>query len=498
MHLGLILDMARSGMGDRTAVCGSDRRLTYEELAERASAAAASFTAAGARSVVYLGTNEVAFPVALFGAVEAGLPFVPLNYRLGAEQLQAQMASQAGAYLIHGAGMPVLDGFAETVEQAKLVDAVGVDASAGPADPGGVGDPEAPALLLYTSGTTSAPKAAVLRHRHLMAYVLGTVEFAGAEADEATLISVPPYHIAGVANLVSNLYAGRRIVYLERFDPEVWLSTLREEHITHAMVIPTMLARVVEHLGDRASADVPSLRSLSYGGSRMPTPVLRRALELFPTTDFVNAYGLTETSSTIALLGPEDHRQALQSTDPAVQRRIESVGQLLPGIEVVVRDDQGQPSPPGEPGLIFLRGEQISGEYEGASATDGEGWFATRDRGWVDEEGYLFIEGRADDTIIRGGENIAPAEIEDVLLAHPHLIDAVVVGLPDEEWGQRLVAVVVAREGAPDLAADPVREWVRERLRSSKTPEVVEFWPELPRTDTGKLLRRQVVARLSE
>ena len=220
------------------------------------------------------------------------------------------------------------------------------------------------------------------------------------------------------------------------------------------MVVPTMLARIVDHLRDAEDAGVPSLRSLSYGGARMPAPVLHRALELFPTTGFVNAYGLTETSSTIALLGPEDHRDALASDDPVVRRRLESVGRLLPGIELEVREEDGTPVPPGQSGLLFLRGEQISGEYAGIRLLDDDGWFPTRDKGWIDEEGYLFIEGRADDTIIRGGENIAPAEIEDVLLSHDGVVDAVVVGLPDEQWGQRLVAVVVPGEGASATAGE--------------------------------------------
>ena len=355
-------------------------------------------------------------------------------------------------------------------------------------------DEELVAVTLYTSGTTSAPKAALLRHRHLMAYVLGTVEFGVADQDEAALVTVPPYHIAGVTNLVSNLYAGRRIVYLESFEPQTWLDTVRGERITQAMVVPTMLARVVDLLAGSPDAETPSLRTLAYGGSRMPLPVLERALELFGTTGFVNAYGLTETSSTIALLGPDEHREAAAADGP-LRRRLGSVGRLVPGIELEVRSEGGAVLRPGETGLLFLRGDQVSGEYAASSALDGDGWFPTRDRGWVDDDGYLFLEGRADDTIIRGGENIAPAEIEDVLVEHPGVADAVVVGIPDDEWGQRLAAVVVRAEDA-DVDADELRAWVRTRLRSSKTPDVVEFRAELPRTDTGKLLRRKVLEEL--
>ncbi len=498
MHLGLVLEMTSAGLAERVAVVDGPDALTHGELARAAWGASARLAATGATSLVYLGGNDLAAPVALFGAAGAGIPFVPLNYRLSADQLRARLAEHPGALVVADPavvpGGPdagwAPDGTVWVDRRAFLAD---LPSDAAPPPPV---DPELPCVLLYTSGTTAAPKAAVLRHRHLMAYLLGTVEFAGAGEEEATLVSVPPYHIAGLANLLSNTYAGRAVHYLDPFVPDAWLDTVRGRAVTHAMVVPTMLARVVARLEGAVDAGCPSLRTLSYGGAPMPAAVLQRAMELFPTTGFVNAYGLTETSSTIALLDPEDHRVAAASEDPEVRARLASVGRVLPGIELDVRDEDGRPVPAGTTGLLFVRGEQISGEYDGQRLTDDDGWFATRDRGRVDAGGYLFIEGRADDTIIRGGENIAPAEIEEVLLSLPGVADAVVVGLPDDEWGQRLAAVVVPAAGdTPD--ADELREAVRRRLRSSKTPDVVEFWAELPRTETGKLLRRVVTAELA-
>ena len=359
-------------------------------------------------------------------------------------------------------------------------------------------------MLLYTSGTTAAPKAAVLRHRHLLAYVFNTVEFGSAGEGDAALVAVPPYHVAGLANLLTNLYAGRRVVYLAAFDAGEWLETVRRERITHAMVVPTMLARIAAEVpGD--DAGTPTLRSLAYGGARTPRPVVERALRIFPEAGFVNAYGLTETASSVAVLSPEDHRAALTSGDPGVRDRLGSVGRALPGIEFQIRTEDGEPAGAGESGLVFVRGEQISGEYDGMERTseggtgrragggalDSGGWFATRDRGRLDADGYLFIEGRADDTIIRGGENIAPAEIEDVLLTYPGIVEAAVIGVADPEWGQRLVAVVVG-DGDPA----EIKQWVKDRLRSAKTPDTIVFRTELPKTDTGKLLRRILLAEL--
>jgi acyl-CoA synthetase (AMP-forming)/AMP-acid ligase II len=477
VNLSLILDLALAGHPERVAVSSGGQRLTFAELDRSARAVAARLVEQGRRAVLHIGPSSPALPVALFAAARAGVPFVPLNYRLSTDRLAALVAEHPEALVVaEGDDMAQFFGNPETAPDAPT-------------------DENLTAVLLYTSGTTAAPKAAVLRHRHLMAYLFGTVEFGAATDDEAALVTVPPYHVAGVTNLVSNLYAGRRVVYLDAFDPDGWLTTVRGEGITQAMVVPTMLARLVDHLGDAVTADVPSLRSIAYGGARMPLPVLRQALELFPDTGFVNAYGLTETSSTIAVLGPDEHREALASNDESLQARLGSVGRVVPGVEIEVRDDDGLVVSSGTPGLLFLRGEQVSGEYIGSSGVDADGWFATRDRGYVDADGYLFIEGRADDTIIRGGENIAPAEIEDVLAEHPGVIEAAVIGVPDDEWGQRIAAVVVRVDGA-QADADELREWVRARLRSSKTPDVVTFRAELPRTDTGKLLRRNLLAEL--
>lgn len=476
MNITMILEMAASADGERPAVTADGRTLTAGQLLEQARRAAGRFR--GRPAVLYRGVNQLAYPVALFGAALAGVPFVPLNYRLGHEQLAEIESRHPGALLLSSEDLDTLTAASEnevsdTAQEPEW-------------------DPDAVAVILYTSGTSAAPKAALLRHRHLLAYILGTQEFGSAEPGDAALVAVPPYHVAGLTNLLSNLYTGRRVVYLSGFDAGEWLATVRREGVTHAMLVPTMLARVVEAVVG-PDAGTPTLRHLAYGGARTPRVVVERALALFPETGFVNAYGLTETASSVAVLGPDDHRAALAAADPSVRERLSSVGRALPGVEIEIRDSAGNVLGPGGTGLVHVRGEQISGEYQGRSALDEGGWFPTRDRGRLDAEGYLFIEGRADDTIIRGGENIAPEEIEDVLLAHPGIREAAVIGVPDEEWGQRIVAFVVG-EGEPDA----LRGWVRERLRTSKTPDTIVFRAGLPRTDTGKLLRRVLVTEFTE
>jgi acyl-CoA synthetase (AMP-forming)/AMP-acid ligase II len=295
--------------------------------------------------------------------------------------------------------------------------------------------------------------------------------------------------------VLTNLYAGRRLAYLPNFDAASWLETVRTEQISNAMLVPTMLVRIVEELKGKP-ADVPHLTSIAYGGARMPANVLEQALEAFPDTGFVNAYGLTETSSTIAVLGPDDHRDALGSEDPLVRARLGSAGRPVPGIEMVIRDADGGSLPAGEPGELWVRGAQVSGEYEGiGSVLDADGWFPTKDGAYLDSDGFLFIIGRSDDTIIRGGENIAPAEIEDVLARHPDVRDVAVFGAPDDEWGERIVAAVVPQPGV-NVVPEDLRSYVRERLRGSRTPDQVVVLAELPYTQTGKLLRRQLASQV--
>ncbi|ROO87995.1 acyl-CoA synthetase (AMP-forming)/AMP-acid ligase II [Actinocorallia herbida] len=494
MDLTLLLDMAADGVAERVVLGDRASGLTASDLRRRAAGGAAVLRDLGASHLVYIAASGAAFPVSLFAASLAGIPFVPLNYRLSAGQLAALVAENEPAFVV--GDRDVLDAIGAPEGRSTTPDGWLELAREhpGPATPM-PNDPESVALLLYTSGTTAAPKAAVLRHRHLASYVLTTIDFAGAAPDDCGLVAVPPYHIAGVANTLTNLYAGRRVVHLGRFSPEDWLRTVEREGVTQALVVPTMLARIVEHLRETGERPPAGLRSLAYGGAPMPARVIEQALELFPGVDFTNAYGLTETSSTIAVLGPDDHRAAQAGTSPEARARLGSAGRLVPDLEARILGADGLPLPAGEIGLLYVRGPQVSGEYRGTAAVGSDDWFATRDLAHLDDEGYLFLHGRADDTIIRGGENVAPAEIEAVLEQHPAVAESAVVGIPDEEWGQRIAAVVVPHRGArPE--PEELRTWVRTRLRGSKTPDVVRLVAALPRTDTGKILRRTLVHEL--
>ncbi len=496
MSISLLLEMAASADPERPAVVSDGLRLTVAELSDLADGGAGVIASSAAGHVAYVGTGGAMLPLLLFASARAGVPFTPLNYRLSADGLRTLTGRLTRPLVI------VDDEYRDMIGDAgrqAMSSADFLHAARSAEPPAEFADPDAVAVVLFTSGTTSAPKAVELTHNNLTSYITGTVDFGSAEAGDAALICVPPYHIAGVSAALSNLYAGRKMVYLENFDAHAWVRSVRDEEVTSATVVPTMLDRIVAVLEEAAPEErvLPTLRTLAYGGSRVAAPLVRKALSLLPEVGFVNAYGLTETSSTIAVLTPDDHRVASTSDDPAVARRLGSVGRPVPGIEVQIRAEDGAVLGAGETGELLVRGEQVSGRYTGiGSVLDEDGWFPTRDVAYLDHEGYLFIGGRSDDTIIRGGENIAPAEIEDVLIEHPDVRDCAVVGLDDAEWGQIIVAVVVATSGA---APEPeeLRSYVRRRLRGSRTPDTVVFRDELPTNATGKVLRRDLVTQLN-
>lgn len=505
MNLMMLLEMASDAMGEREALKCETEAWSQAQLFAGAGRIAKLAREADAKHVALLDVASPALPLALFGAAWAGRPFVPLNYRLTEDEQEALLRRITPALLITGEGRaPALSGRDDltVITQGEvLAEARAATASSPEAPPqkDWSMEPEDIAVLLFTSGTTGEPKAALLRHRHLVSYILGASEFMSAPEEAAGLVSVPPYHVAGIATVLSSIYTGRRIVQLPNFDAQSWLKTAERERITHAFVVPTMLARIVDEL-EAARLPAPSaLQALSYGGGRMPLPVIESAMKCFlPQVAFTNAYGLTETSSTLTLLGPEEHRAAAGSDDPAQRRRLGSAGKPLPGVEVEIRDEAGRPLPAGEPGEIWVRGAQVSGEYLGReSRLREDGWFPTNDSGRLDEAGYLFLSGRLDDVIVRGGENLSPGEIEEVLYEHEAVADCGVVGIPDRQWGEAPAAVVVRTEKAGDVGAADLQEWVRARLRSSRVPVRIEFRDALPYNETGKLLRRKLREELA-
>ncbi|MPS70584.1 MAG: long-chain fatty acid--CoA ligase [Novosphingobium sp.] len=504
MNIALLLEMAAEAAPDRVGLVCEGKRWTYGDLLAAARGAFELIRQSEAEYVALLDESSEAAVIAVFGAALAGVPYCPLNYRLPDADLAALLGRISPALVIGDEErITRLGGDQQHIVLSREEFALKAQETV-PADDAREYDPGADeagsgvAIQLFTSGTTAAPKAAILRHSNLLGYILGTIEFGSANEADAALVVVPPYHIAGISALLSSIYALRTIVMLPAFSPEGWLELVAGERVSNAFVVPTMLSRIIEAMERAEKSDVSSLRAVAYGGGKMPIEVIRKALDLFPTAGFTNAYGLTETSSTVALLGPDDHREALASQDPKVRARLTSLGKPIPTVEIEIRGESGEVLPAGEPGEIYVRGEQVSGEYKEKSALDAQGWFPTRDAGYMDEDGYLFLSGRADDVIVRGGENMSPGEIEDVLLTHPAVADACACAIPSIEWGETVGVAIVTRDGHTAPAEAEIKDLVRARLRSSRVPEKIVFVAELPYNEMGKLLRRKVKEVLAD
>lgn len=498
MNISTILDMAADCYGERVACSDEAGDLSYAALRSGALRVAQSLREKNLEHCVLLDVAGRIAPMALFGAAYAGIPYVPINYRLTAKEIGALLARVTPACVVYGEAYGDLVTGREglhAVSRSALLEIASADTE--PPEPSPA-EPEEIAVQLFTSGTTGEPKAAILRHENLMSYILGTVEFASAEEHESTLVTVPPYHIAGISALMSSTYAGRKIVFLPNFDPARWIELIQQHSVTNAFVVPTMLQRIMEHCADKGGLKLPSLRALAYGGGKMPLATIEQAMSMLPDVAFTNAYGLTETSSTIAVLGPEDHRAAASSEDPKVRRRLSSVGQATGAVEIQIRAEDGQALGADETGDVYVRGPQVAGEYKSlGSRLEADGWFPTRDRGFLDDQAYLFLDGRADDVIVRGGENISPGEIEDVLIAHPAVSDVAVVAIPDAEWGEGVAAAVVLHDGQ-SVEITELQERVRQQLRSSRVPQQIRFLAGLPYNETGKVLRRVIRDELSQ
>jgi long-chain acyl-CoA synthetase len=513
MNTANFLSIPASMFEDQEILVFGSHRISYGELLSRVRRLAASMQQAGIGRgcvVAALQTNSDAYLETYYAAATVGAVFVPLNYRAKPPELEYAISAAKTTMIFVG------DRYADLFEQLRpKLPTIKMVVSYEGERPGWlryeellenqeqVEDVEVDegdvSILMYTSGTTSLPKGVLLTHGDFTAYVTNTTELADGTDRGSALVSVPFYHIAGTAQMMTTMWSGRRLVILPQFHATEWLETVQREHVTHAMVVPTMLKQIVDH-ADLDKYNLSTLVNLSYGGAQMPLPVIRRAIERLPkTVGFVNAYGQTETTSTLTVLGPDDHR--LEGTRAEVEKkvcRLASIGKPLPDVEFRVVDDEGKELGAGEVGEIVIRTARVMKGY----ATEGgvsmsqlqDGWLRTRDMGWVDEDGYIYIAGRKDDMIIRGGENIAPAEVEAVLQSHPGVDEVAVFGMPSEEWGQIVAAAVVPKEPGGVTIEDLV-EFCKQRMASFKKPEKIFFLPELPRNPLGKILKKDLKGR---
>ncbi len=494
---------------DQEILVFNDRRHDYAALTDLVSRISTVFKQVGLQPndvIAALDTNSDLYVASYYAAAKAGLTFLPINYRAKTLELEYMInTAKAKVLLVGDRYLDQIMRLRSDLTTVKEYLALGTASShmqklaslaetAAPDENEAEVDDQDVSVLMYTSGTTSLPKGVMLSFHDFTAYVTANVEMADGTDRGTALVCVPFYHIAGTTAMMTSIWTGRRMIVMPQFDAKTWLQLVESERVTHAFVVPTMMKQLLDE-PSFAKTDLSSLQNLAYGGAAMPLPVIRKAIAAFPkTVGFVNAYGQTETTSSLTVLGPADHR--LEGSPEEVElkvKRLNSIGKPLPDVEVMVRDEYSNLLHPGQVGEICIRTARIMKGYAGRAddALLSDGWRATGDLGWIDEDGYVFFAGRKDDMIIRGGENIAPAEVESVLMSHPAIEEAAVIGEPSEEWGQVVKAFVVIRP-SQSADADDLKAFCTSRLASFKRPELYEFLPELPKNALGKILRKDL------
>ncbi len=493
---------------DRPLLVFEGRKWTFEQVADRINRLANALTEQGLQKGDRIGILQVNCPQFIeiyFAAAKLGVIFVPLNFRAKSDALSYMLSNAEAKMLFVGARyLDMVDGMTSTlptVEKCISIDEKkegslfyeDLIASGSPDEVFGDIDDEDITILMYTAGTTGRPKGVPLRHSGFASYIMDNVEPANPVVEERNLLTVPLYHVAGIQAMMAAVYGGRTLVLLRQFDTVEWMDTVQKEQVNRAMLVPTMLKWVVDH-ADFDKYDMSSLKVITYGAAPMPYEVIKKAIELLPGARFINAFGQTETASTITSLGPDDH--VIEGTDEEKEKKLKrltsSIGKPLPDVEVKIVDESGENMPEGEVGEILARGPRImSGYWKDEEKTSKvlttDGWLKTGDKGWIDDEGYIYLAGRADDLIIRGGENISPKEVEDVLYACPNVEEAVVIGVSDPEWGQEVRAIVVLKKGESATEEDVFEHC--KSLASFKRPKSVVFVDELPRNQVGKVLK---------
>src|SRR3954464_11378449 len=453
--------------------------------------------------VAYLGKNSDIFFELLLGAIKANVVMAPVNWRLAGPEI---------AFIVEDCKAPVLFVGPEFITQVKtireqipsvhtIITTEGGEPEwpdyAAWRDAQSADDPKIAiasndiAIQLYTSGTTGKPKGAMLSHANFLNLVQ-----TGNDAErpdwntwatsDVSLIAMPIFHIGGSGWGVMNLYHGAKGVIAREFDPTRILDFFEQSGITKLFMVPAAMQFVVRQPRAR-QVDFSRLKYMLYGASPIPAALLKECIEVFKC-GFVQMYGMTETTGTIVALPPEDHVEGLE--------RMRSAGKALPGVELAILDAEGKRLPPGEVGEIATRsGSNMAGYWNLPEATaktlDRDGWLRTGDAGYMDEDGYLYIHDRIKDMIISGGENIYPAEVKSAICDHPDVAEAAVVGVPDEQWGEAVKAVVVMKPGKQATATDIIN-FTRERIAGFKTPKSVDFLEALPRNPSGKILRRNL------
>ncbi|HUT97166.1 MAG TPA: long-chain-fatty-acid--CoA ligase [Dehalococcoidales bacterium] len=517
MIISEFLDLSALLVPERTAIAFEGRRYSYAELKTRVNRLADALSRLGLKKgerAAILEVNCNQYVEACFATVKLGAIFVPLNFRVQQDELRylvnkaepkvlfigsryADMVASIRSQLPSVKQFIIIGGKAEGMTSYDELIASGSPEDKSFAE---LKDEDI-AVLIFTAGTTGFPKGVPQDHNAYSSYVLSNVDPPDMEAPpETNVLVMPLYHVAGMQALMAGIYGGRTIALMRQFDEKEWFETVQRERATRVMVVPTMLKRIVEY-PDFAKYDISSVRVITYGAAACPYEVLKKTIGRFPGRALINAFGGTETSSTIAALRAEDQiitgRETEAEREKKLKRLATSIGLPMEDVEIQVRDEKGKELPAGPMGEIVVKGPRImKGYWKDEERTEkaftADGWYRTGDVGYKDEEGYIYLAGRGDDVIVRGGENIGPDEVESVLSTHPKIEEAAVIGVKDEEWGQQVRAIVRLKAGESTDEAEII-DFCRPRLAGFKRPaSIILVSEELPKTSTGKIRRREL------
>ncbi|MEM9286829.1 MAG: AMP-binding protein [Pseudomonadota bacterium] len=498
--VGAVARQNAERFGTRTAFVDAYRSVSFEDFAARSEGLQVGLRRLGlapGQRVAILSKNRVEY-LECFMAADAGLTVVPLNWRLTPDELSYVLSDSRPTVLIAEADFiaaigPVADKVSSIHHRLAIAETPPEGwTSYETVTLGGAGKGQLPdtpdscdaACIVYTSGTTGRPKGAVLSHTALLASSRRIAqEMLALGPEDVTLAVMPLFHVGGMWFHCYPSFQSGACTYLQSaFRPDEALAVICDHGITNVHMAPTMVADILDRPNTQAAAK--TLKTIFYAASPMPSEVLKNAMQAFPTTAFVQSYGSTEAGP-ICWLSPEDH--------VAGGAPIGGCGKPFIDVDITLRDFEGNPAAPEAVGEIHVKSASILTEYwdkpEATADTKDEGWIATGDLGRRDEDGYYFIVDRKNNMIISGGENIYPAEVEDVLHSIPGVVQAAVIGVPDDRWVERVVACIVKSPDA-DIDEHGVVAGAKARLSSYKCPKEVHFLRQLPRNAAGKILKK--------
>jgi long-chain acyl-CoA synthetase len=481
---------------DAVALVVGDRTITFGELDTRTSRAAQAFAAAGVGfgdRVAFIEKNGAEFFEVVCGLAKLGAVGVPVNWRLAPPEMLHIIDDAQAKVIVVG---QEFFGHVEAIEDRLSASVVAIgghsrwpdfDAWITPypaEDPGVTTGSDDVAFLMYTSGTTGPPKGVMLTNNNYFSKSTGITDKWRFDADSVSLAVMPMFHMAGSGWALVGLAEGCATVVLRDVDPPAILEAVARHSITNMLLVPAVIQMLLGTSGVE-DTDFSSVRAVVYGASPITDDVLVKGLDRFGC-EFLQVYGLTETTGSITQL--DDHDPVLR---PGLLR---SCGRPYPWVEVRIVDKAGVDVPIGTVGELWTRSPQnMLGYWNNAGATAAtitpDGWLKTGDAGYVDGEGYIYLHDRVKDMIVSGGENVSPAEVENVLMTHPGVGDVAVIGVPDDKWGEAVKAIVVPAGATAPSEAELIA-YARERLAGFKLPKSVDFASALPRTPSGKLLKR--------